>query len=183
MSAKRVVIVGAESTGKTTLAQDLAGHYGCLWVPEYGRAYTEEKYRRDGPDAPWASDEFVHIAERQQQDEDRAAELSPRLVVCDTDAWATGLWHERYMGSRDPATDAVGTRRRADAYVLAGLDVPFEPDDIRDGEDYREWMHAEFKRLLEAGTVPWVEATGPREERVARLVPFIDALLGPSLGA
>lgn len=179
MSAKRLVVVGAESTGKTTLCQDLAERTGLPWVPEYGRDYTIEKYGKEGPGSPWKSAEFAHIARVQQEWEARAEATGAPLIICDTNAWATGLWHERYMGTRDPETDAIGATDRADFYILDGLDVPFEPDDIRDGKDYREWMHDEFKRLLEAGDVPWLEVTGSREERIEKVLPVIGRLLNP----
>lgn len=177
MKTKRLVVVGAESTGKTTLCQDLAGQTGLPWVREYGRDYTLEKYAKEGPDSPWTSAEFVHIAKVQQALEAEVEATGAPLVICDTNAWATGLWHERYMGYRDPATDAVGAADLVDHYVLSGLDVPFEPDEIRDGEDYREWMHAEFVRLLDEGPVLWTLATGSRSERVAKVLPVIKQLL------
>ena len=58
-AVKRVVIIGAESTGKTTLARALAEHYKTPWVPEFGRFYTEA---RQPSWAPWRSDEFTLIA-------------------------------------------------------------------------------------------------------------------------
>ena len=60
---KRVAIVGAESTGKTTLAQQLAEHFGTVWVPEYGREYTEVSVGREAFfDYKWRNDEFVLIS-------------------------------------------------------------------------------------------------------------------------
>jgi len=87
---RRVCVLGAESTGTTTLAEDLAAHYGCRWVPEYGRAYCEERIREE-PAIEWRTGDFAHIARRQLADEDAAARLGGRLLVCDTDALATSV--------------------------------------------------------------------------------------------
>ena len=92
---RRICLLGAESTGKTTLAAALADLYGTLWNPEYGRPYTE--VGRD-PEAPWTSDEFTHIARMQCWYEDFLAEFATRLLFCDTDAYTTAVFHEVYLG-------------------------------------------------------------------------------------
>lgn len=106
--AKRVCLVGAESTGKTTLAAALAAHYRTAWVPEYGREYAEAKLARGEYDA-WTSDEFTQIAAEQCRREDAAACQSAGLLICDTDAFATSIWHRRYLGA---LTGGRGARRQ-----------------------------------------------------------------------
>ena len=89
---KRVVIIGAESTGKTTLATALAEHYRTAWVPEFGRLYTEaRRYRGE----LWRSDEFTYIAAEQARMEDALARIADRVLICDTDPFATTIWHIR----------------------------------------------------------------------------------------
>src|SRR5262249_52882038 len=90
---RRVCVLGAESTGTTTMAEALAAHYQTAWVPEYGREYCERKWK-DGYTADWHTEEFVHIAETQSTREEEAARRANRILVCDTDAFGTGLWHE-----------------------------------------------------------------------------------------
>lgn len=92
--AARVVVLGAESTGSTTLSEQLAAALGAAWVPEYGR---EHSFTRDGGlVAPWRSDEFDLIVDRQIALEDAALRRTPvPLVICDTDVLATAVWHER----------------------------------------------------------------------------------------
>ena len=90
----RIAIVGAESSGTTTLARALADRHGALWVPEYGREYTVDKVARVGAGATWRSEEFVTIARRQLELEDAAArESTVPVLFCDTDAVATAIWH------------------------------------------------------------------------------------------
>jgi len=177
---RRVVLIGAESTGKTTLAQALAERYGTVWVPEFGREYWERKVAglaMDGPLPAWSSDEFRVIAAEQQRREDEAARHANRVLICDTNAFATGTWHERYLGHRDPAVDAIGTLDRVDLYLLTEPDFPFVQDGWRDGESIRDWMHARFAEQLHASPTPVVRLRGPLDDRIAQASTAINALL------
>ena len=177
---RRVVLVGAESTGKTTLAAALAERFATGWVPEYGREYWERKVaglRMDGPLPPWTSEEFVEIATRQQQREDRAARTANRVLLCDTNAFATGTWHERYLGRRSAEVDAIGARDNVDLYLLAEPDFPFVQDGWRDGESVRDWMHGRFVEQLKYAAVPVVHLKGSVEERLERAAAAVDAVL------
>lgn len=172
--ALRIVAVGAESTGTTTIARALAEHYRTPWVPEYGRMYYEGRQ----PSAePWRTDEFVHIAMMQNLIEDQLAETANRILVCDTDSFATSVWHERYMGVWADDVEACSSGRRVDLYLLTGDDVPFVQDGTRDGESVRDWMHRRFSDLLSTRHVPVVELRGSHEERMARAVAACDTLL------
>src|SRR5688572_30111190 len=91
----RVVLVGAESTGKTTLAKQLADHYRTARVPEYGRPYWEGLL--PSATAAYTTLDFVHIAESQQRMEGMLARHANRVLICDTDAFTTWLWHELYL--------------------------------------------------------------------------------------
>ena len=112
--ARRVSVVGAESTGTTTLARDLAEHYQTVWVPEYGREYCEN-LQSAGLDLwtyQWRSPEFTEIARKQQELEDALARQANRILICDTDVLATGIWHERYLGSVSPEVDMIAASHR-----------------------------------------------------------------------
>lgn len=164
--AQRVVLVGAESTGTTTMTKALADHFGTLWVPEYGREYTYEKADREGRDAPWRSDEFEYIAQRQNEMEDDAAGQCPiPLLFCDTDAFATSIWHEFYMGSINPNVEALGFVHPRALYLLTIDDIPFEADGWRDGEHRRNWMTQRFRDEMNARDIAFVELHGNHEDR------------------
>lgn len=162
----RIVLVGSESTGKTTLARALAARWNTTWVPEYGREYTEGKVA-NGTNEDWTTDDFVTIADRQQQLEDHLALQSGPIMVCDTDAFATAIWHERYQGERSPLVEAIAARRHYSLYVLAGLDVPWVKDNVRDGLKIRQWMHERFIAELRERPEPWFEVRGSVDERIA----------------
>ncbi|MFF5263892.1 AAA family ATPase [Actinomadura viridis] len=193
--ARRVVVVGAESTGTTTLARALAGHYaarGGDWaatrcVSEYGRTYCEEKLaaarRAAGDpglwldDLTWDGEDFARIAERHLALEDAAARTGSPVLVCDTDGFATALWYERYLGR--PAPEGFPRHERAHhLWILTDpAGVPFEQDGWRDGESVRLWMSGRFREELDRRALPHVIVTGSHEARLAAAVAAVDALL------
>jgi NadR type nicotinamide-nucleotide adenylyltransferase len=175
--AKRVCLVGAESTGKTTLAEMLARHYKTLWVREYGRELSEIKLAEDGC-YNWRSEEFAHIAARQCEMEDAAARDCNRILICDTDAFATSIWHRRYFGARSPEVETiVAGRRPPDLYLLTDVDTPFVQDGTRDGEMIREWMHDTFIAELRARDLTFRLLAGSLEDRFEEAVKSVDELL------
>lgn len=172
----RVVVLGAESTGSTTLAEALAAELGTLWVPEYGREYS--MIRPGGLAAPWRSDEFDLVVERQLAWERDAALAAPTpLLVCDTDVLATALWHERYVGRASPSVLAAAQDHRPALYVLTGDEIGFHQDGWRDGEHIRHEMQQRFREVLAAQPVPWLEVRGSVAERVAAARPAIEEAL------
>jgi HTH-type transcriptional repressor of NAD biosynthesis genes len=173
--AKRVCILGAESTGTTTLAKALADHFQTNWVEEYGRDYSLQKQARQ--DDKWTSVEFVHIATEQARREDEAARCANRVVICDTNAFATTLWHKRYMDRSSPEVELVASKGRCDLYLLTGDEIPFVQDGLRDGESIRHDMHRWFEEALSTQKVPWYLIRGTIEARLKQSIPLIDDLL------
>ncbi|OJU65024.1 MAG: hypothetical protein BGO01_15085 [Armatimonadetes bacterium 55-13] len=162
---KRICVLGAESSGTTTLAQALAERYQTDWVPEYGREYWIEKMRK-GEEEHWTEDEFVHIATEQSRREDIAARTANRVLFCDTDAFATSLWFQRYMDRRSETVEAVPKDRPYALYFLTDVNIPFEQDGYRDGEHIRHWMHDLFIDRLTETHRPYHLLTGPHEARL-----------------
>ena len=174
---KRIVIIGSESSGTTTLARALAEHYRTVWVPEYGRTYSEGRVHSS---EPWRSDEFIHIATEQIRMEDALATLANNVLICDTDAFATSIWHERYMGAPSDDVTAIAASRKYDLYVVTDVNIPFERDEIRDGESFRQWMQRRFVEELSKSSTPVIVVTGPHEQRFAAAVKKIDEILARS---
>jgi HTH-type transcriptional repressor of NAD biosynthesis genes len=162
--AKRVCVLGAESTGTTTLARALAEKLETVWVTEYGREYSEEKQGRG--ESVWKSVEFVQIAEEQNRREEAAAREANRILICDTNSFATTLWHRRYIGTDSGAVARVAAQARCDLYLLTGDEIPFVQDGLRDGEHIRHEMHGWFVSALEGQKIPWRVITGPPGQRV-----------------
>jgi NadR type nicotinamide-nucleotide adenylyltransferase len=173
---RRVVVVGAESTGTTTLARALAERFETLWVAEFGREWSEN--RPGGLVAPWHRSEFDLIAREQARLEDEAARVAPRpLLICDTDVLATAVWHERYLGARSSSGEALAKERVPDLYILTGDEIPFVQDGLRDGEHVRGWMTGRFREMLAAQPAPWVEVSGGRHERLHSAAVAVETLM------
>ena len=192
----RVVVVGSESTGKTTLTQDLVNHFrsrggvwaNTLWVSEFGRDYTVGKIAELGIDfdddaefrsADWTSNDFAIIALEQQRLENAAASAGSPVLFCDTDALATQIWERRYLGNESTAArDAVPLLPPRAIYLLTDhRDVQFTQDGIRDGEQYRPTMTQWFVDELTLHGERGQFVRGNREERLAQCVEIIDGVL------
>jgi HTH-type transcriptional regulator, transcriptional repressor of NAD biosynthesis genes len=167
----RVVVVGAESTGTTTLSRDLAEALGAPWVAEYGREHTELKLAAARAFDPgvgveglvWTVGDFQDVARRQRELADAA--VDGPVLVCDNDSWAATVWGHRYLGAPHP--DIAPDAHRPALYLLTDhVGVPFEQDGWRDGEHLREWMTGLFRAGLARRGVPWRLVTGSPEERL-----------------
>ncbi len=166
--AKRIVVLGAESTGTTTLAQTLAKHCKTTWVAEYGREYSFEKQTRG--EIEWTTEEFLKIAIEQTRRENLAAREAHRSLICDTNAFATTLWHRRYMGFDSPELGEFAKHCRADLYLLTGDEIPFVQDGLRDGESIRHEMHRWFEVALANQSVDWLLLRGSPEARMSAAI-------------
>lgn len=200
--ALRVVLVGAESTGTTTISGLVAAHYrarGGIWertqcVAEYGREYTELKWARavaearsSGQRQPtleelvWTTDEFDDIAIEQTRREETAAADGSPLLICDTDAFATSIWERRYLGdvARSDQRWATDLLPHRDVYLLTSHEgVPWLDDGLREGDlDVRALMTGWFADALTQAGHSWVLLTGDVEQRVALATAVIDRLL------
>ena len=195
--AIRIILVGSESSGKTTLADSLATHFRArggvwektLWVPEYGREYTELLLAQQGviendPQAPvhsaeWTAEDFANIAVEQQRLENDAAAAGSPVLFCDTDAFATRLWERRYLGDASTAAfDAVPELPPRGLYLISDIaGVQFEQDGIRDGEDYREAMQRWLEEELTVREQPWALVGGDAEQRLAASIRLVDEVL------
>ncbi|HET9031044.1 MAG TPA: AAA family ATPase [Candidatus Aquilonibacter sp.] len=172
---KRICVIGSESTGKTSLCERLARHYATSWVPEYGREYSLVKVRQ-GQLGRWIADEFFHIAREQQRREDEAARSANKLLFCDTDAFATEIWYERYL-QHEPRTWPQIDNKIA-LYLIPFPDVPFVADEIRDGEHMRYWMYERMMSELTRRGKPFVVLQGGYDERDVQAIAAVDALIG-----
>ncbi len=200
--AARVVVVGAESTGTSTIAGLLADLYrrrGGAWArtccaSEAGRDYSVTKWQeaRAGAGAAglppprldelaWTAADFDAVAAEQTRREDEAAAAGSPLVVCDTDAFTTSVWERRYLGGQarclQPWATALLPRR--DVYLLTSHEgVPWHDDGLREGDlAVRAAMTGWFAAALTAAGHSWVLLTGGIEDRLALAVRVTDSVL------
>jgi HTH-type transcriptional regulator, transcriptional repressor of NAD biosynthesis genes len=194
--ATRVVVLGAESSGTTTLAGALGRHYqarGGVWrrtsvVDEYGRDYTamlwdrQRDTARDLNDLIWSASDFDDIAGEQTRREDAAAGCGSPLLVCDTDAFATAIWKRRYLGGHvleQPPWSQPPLLPRRDLYLLTDhSDVRWENDGLREGDlAIRERMTGWFADALTAAGHSWIPVTGTPEQRLQLAVRSVGPIL------
>jgi NadR type nicotinamide-nucleotide adenylyltransferase len=198
----RVVVLGAESTGTTTVAGLLAQHYrarGGAWaqtpcVAEYGRDYTVTKWaaavsaaRCAGSPEPgldeitWTREDFDVVAREQTRRENAAAAAAGPLVVCDTDAFATATWERRYLGAaaRGLQPWARGELPPHDLYLLTSHEgVPWHDDGLREGDlEVRAQMTGWFAAALTQAGHSWVLLTGTVQERLRLAIRATDRAL------
>jgi NadR type nicotinamide-nucleotide adenylyltransferase len=172
----RVVVTGSECTGKTTLAQDLAEHYGSAWVPEYARQFVLHK----GAPPVYADVSAIATGQIELEDEHltAVADTGGRLLIQDTDLLSTVVYSRHYYGDCPGWIEHAQLERAADLYLLAGIDVPWVADgDLRDRGDRREEMQELFRAALDGRRFRFVEMEGDRETRLLTACPLIDELL------
>jgi NadR type nicotinamide-nucleotide adenylyltransferase len=148
--AARVRLVGGESTGKTTLADQLARSLQTAWVPEHGRTYSTPLDRREHT---WTTADFMVIARRQAELEDLAAWRADRVLLCGTDAMVTAMWHEQYLGHRADELEAYAdARRHYPLTLVADTDIPWIQDGDRRSVAARRAQQADLlERLARRG--------------------------------
>ncbi len=172
----RVCCVVAESTGKTTLVSALAKRYRSVGVGEFGRDYTVMK-KNAGTNDSWTTEDFINIAKEQQRLEDDVAQQADAVMFCDTDAMSTDLWHERYLGTRNPEVGRIAAARRYDLFVLCDIDIPWQADEIRLGANTRTAMHQRFLDVLAMRPEAMIVVSGSIEQRMGQVDESLQRLL------
>ena len=166
-----VCVTGSESTGKTTLARDLALHAGTIWAPEYAREYLDAK-----PAGLDASD-VEPIARGEIALMDSHAARASRLLVLDTDLVSTCVYARHYYGHCAEWIERAARERRADLYLLLKPDVPWVADPQRDRPQQREQLHALFQAELRRVGAAYVEIGGSWEARFDRARLAVERLI------
>ena len=164
----RICVTGPESTGKTTLARELALWLDTEWVPEASRLYAERVAR------PLVASDVTPIAREHEALADaaalRARGRAARVLVLDTDLVSTIVYARHYYGAAPRWIEAAEHARRADLYLLCDVDVPWEADGIRDRPADRKPMFDRFRRALamRRANVVVVRGTWPERSAIAR---------------
>jgi len=160
----KVVLLGAPSTGKTTLARELAARYDTVWVPEYGREYWEAHQR----DRRLTLEQLVEIAEGHREREDARVLEASSFCFIDTDATTTLVFSLDYHGEVHPRLEQLAscTRTRYDVFFLCGDDIPYDDTWDRSGEVQRERFQARTIVELERRGIPYVKLEGSLERRL-----------------
>ena len=188
---KKVVVIGPESTGKSSLCEQLANHYKTEWVKEYAREYlltngTEYNY-----------DNLLEIAKGQFALEKAAIQLVenkikistennttsaandlPEIVLIDTNMYVLKVWCEFVFEKCHPWILNQIVENSYDLYLLCDIDLPWVKDELREYPDVeiREKLYHHYKDLLINQSTPWVNISGNYQQRVEIAVNAIDSI-------
>lgn len=172
----KVVLYGPESTGKTTLAEQLAEHYNTLWVPEFMREYLQRKW--DSEKKLVTKEDLIPIANGQLNLEIEASEQVENLLICDTNLLELKVYSEYYYDGFCPSEiKNEATKINYSIYLLTYIDTPWEADDLRDRPENREEMFRIFEAELKKQGFPYEILKGNEKERFENAVRIIDSLL------
>jgi len=171
---KRVCVFGPESTGKSTLAINLARHFRTLSVPEWAR--TMISHRNDD----LLESDLPLFARGQAAAEDALARQAYRLLFVDTDALISAIWSDWLYGRCDDSILKIANSRQYDLYLLTDVDVPWVADPQRYLPEKRMEFFERCKAELDKRSRPYVIVRGTWDERMATAVQAVEErCLGP----
>lgn len=170
---KKVVVIGPESTGKSTLSEKLATHFNTVWTPEYAREYIDQLQRS------YEQQDLLEIARVQLLLEDEQKKKARDLLICDTDLYVIKVWSEHKYGDCDAQILDQIARQQCDLYLLTYIDQPWEEDPQREYPDpeMRQYFYNIYKDIVMQSGVPFVEISGDYARREALAVAAVQQLL------
>jgi nicotinamide riboside kinase len=170
----RIAIFGPESTGKTTLAKQLAEYYKTVWVPEFARDYLQEKL--DSGRGVCDIDDMLPIAYGQTKLENESAAIANTYLFCDTNLMVTKVFSELYYNFCDSLLDKAARTHQYDLFFLTDIDVPWEDDGLRDSPEGRDSIFSAFRQSLIANKKPFITLSGDKETRLKKAVSVLNDL-------
>jgi nicotinamide riboside kinase len=194
---KKIVVLGPESTGKSTLCKQLAEHYKTLWCPEFAREYLLTNGMK------YSYEDLLTIARGQLTLEDKyESEVNSQIPIAigtetrnilthdsrftthysllfiDTDMYVMKVWCEFVFGNCHRFILDQIVERKYDLYLLCAVDLPWVKDELREYPDpeSRQCLYLIYKDLMVNQAVPWVEVSGSHEERLQKAITAVDSL-------
>lgn len=167
----RIAIVGPESTGKSTISQQLALHYDTVWVPEFARAYCEKLVA----DCTWEDE--INMFRGQIALEEQMASQANRILICDTTFITVKIWSDHMFGRTPQEVLDKLPLHNYDLYLLMDIDLPWEEDPLRDFPHMREHFLEVWHKELIALKATYRLISGSEEERLQNAVQAIDSYL------
>ena len=169
---KRILILGPESTGKSTLAEKLAKHFAEPWVPEVAREYLEKL------DRPYAYDDLLQIGKQQMRTEDELAMQAQNYLFCDTDLRVIQVWSQHRYGKVDPWVLEELARRTYDLILLCAPDLPWQADPLREHPELemRQQFFEIYQQLSQASGIPWILVSGDTDKRLSTAIQAVGSL-------
>src|SRR5688572_18897723 len=156
---KRIAITGPESTGKSTIAQQLASHFNTLWVPEFARNYLTDLNQ------DYTLTDLEKIAKGQLELQQKAEAKNPEILFTDTELLVIKIWSENAFGTCPEWILNSLQNQQYDLYLLMNIDLPWEPDPQREHPHLRPYFFNLYQAELERLKFPYKIISGTQEER------------------
>ncbi len=171
----KIAMYGPESTGKTTLASQLAEDFNTIWIPEFARDYLQEKW--NSKQEICTQEDLIPIAIGQTNLENEALNKAAKILFCDTNLLVTKVFSDIYYNNCDGALERAAKKHKYDLILLTDVDVPWQADDLRDKPNDRENTIAIFEKALIDYEKPYIKLSGNQEDRLEKATQIINDLL------
>ncbi|TND01834.1 MAG: putative ATPase/kinase involved in NAD metabolism [Bacteroidetes bacterium] len=171
---KRIAILGAESTGKTTLSRSLAMRYQSVWVPEYAREYMATHSQE------YSAEEIVKMAKLQFAQEQEQLRKANRFLFVDTELIIAKVWCEDVFGACPRWISEQLQPTHYDLYLLTANDLPWVADPVRMNSQRRDYFFNWYKRELDQLGFDYAVINGRYEQRLLNAVKAIEKHFGES---
>jgi NadR type nicotinamide-nucleotide adenylyltransferase len=174
---KKIVIIGPESTGKSTLCEQLARHFNTQWVPEYAREYLQHHGMN------YTFDDLLTIAKGQLTLEEKITAdpqfSNASFLFIDTDMYVMKVWCEFVFDQCHTWILDQIAQRKYDLYLLCNIDLPWANDPLREYPDLdpRQKLYHIYKDLMINQEVPWVDISGDFEQRLQTAMDAVNKLV------
>jgi len=179
---QKIVVLGPESTGKSTLSEALAKHYGIVDCKEYARQYLHDNGTK------YNFEDLLTIAKGQLTIEQQAIQKAEQLfieksknkIIIDTNMYVMKVWCEYVFNDCHTFILDQINKRNYDLYLLADIDLPWSADEMREYPDEkpRQELFAIYKDILINQNTPWGIVSGAGDERTQNAIKLIDKVLG-----
>lgn len=170
----KIALFGPESTGKTTLAKQLAVHYDTVWTPEFARDYLQHKWDKEQKICD--INDMLPIAYGQVVLENKMLAVANKYLFCDTNLLLTKVFSDVYYNYCDPLLEKAAQEHQYDLFFLTNIDVPWEKDDLRDKPEGRESVFEVFKQTLIANKKPFITISGDKDLRLNKAISIIEGI-------
>jgi len=169
---KKIVVIGPESTGKSTLSSGIARALHTIWVPEHARDYLTQLGR------DYIEDDLLHIAKGQLNDEEEARKHAGSHLICDTDLYVLKVWAEaRYGRCHRNILESIA-QSTCDLYLLTYIDINWEDDPLREHSqpEERYYFYNQYRDIVINSGIPWADIRGTHQQRLDTALKAIESL-------
>lgn len=165
----KIAITGPESTGKSTLADDLAKHFKVQWAREFARDYLQQR------SGNYSMKDLDVIAKGQQKNIDALS--NQNILITDTEMTVIKIWSEFKFGECSSIINNLWKEQLFDLYLLCAPDIPYEPDPLREHEEFREELFEIYHNVLSNMKVNFVVISGDQQMRLNQAIATVEKLL------